>query len=91
MPKYRIGWLPGDGVGGEVLQAARIVLDRVGLDAEYLPGDIGWEFWCKEGDPLPGRTMELLKGVDAALFGAITSKPVREAEQELAPDSTARD
>ena len=36
MPKYRIAWLPGDGVGGEVLQAARIVLDRLGLDAEYL-------------------------------------------------------
>ena len=85
MPKYRIGWLPGDGVGAEVLQAARIVLDRVGLEAEYLRGDIGWEFWCKEGDPLPGRTKELLQGVDTALFGAITSKPVREAEQELAP------
>ncbi len=85
MPKYRIAWLPGDGVGGEVLQAARIVLDRLGLDAEYFPGDIGWEFWRREGDPLPRRTLELLKQVDAALFGAITSKPVREAEGELAP------
>ena len=85
MPKYRIAWLSGDGVGGEVLDAARIVLDRLGLDAEYLPGDIGWEFWCEEGDPLPGRTIQLLKEVDAALFGAVTSKPAREAAQELAP------
>ena len=90
MAKYRIAWLPGDGVGGEVLQAARIVLDRLELDAEYLPGDIGWEFWCQEGDPLPVRTIELLKQVDAALFGAITSKPAREARQELAPELRAK-
>ncbi|MDE2965088.1 MAG: isocitrate/isopropylmalate family dehydrogenase, partial [Acidobacteriota bacterium] len=63
MAKYKIAWLPGDGVGGEVLDAARIVLDRLGLDVEYLPGDIGWEFWRREGDPLPGRTIELLKQV----------------------------
>ena len=90
MAKYRIAWLPGDGVGGEVLRAARIVLDRLELDAEYLPGDIGWEFWCQEGDPLPARTIELLKQVDAALFGAITSKPAREARQELAPELRAK-
>src|SRR5262245_21414190 len=73
--KYKIGWLPGDGIGVEVLEAARIVLDKLDLGAEYLPGDIGWEWWCREGDPLPARTVELLKNVDAALFGAITSKP----------------
>lgn len=81
--KYRIAWLPGDGVGKEVMEAARIVLDRVGLDAEYIHGDIGWEFWCSEGDAFPERTVELLNNVDAALFGAITSKPVKEAEKEL--------
>ncbi|GAB4249614.1 MAG: isocitrate/isopropylmalate dehydrogenase family protein [Acidobacteriota bacterium] len=85
MAKYRIAWLPGDGVGPEVLEAARIVLDRVGFDAEYLEGDIGWRFWCEEGDPLPARTVELLKSVDAALFGAITSKPASVAEKELNP------
>jgi isocitrate/isopropylmalate dehydrogenase len=84
--KYRIAWLPGDGIGVDVMEAARIVLDRVGFDAEYVPGDIGWEFWCHEGDAFPPRTVDLLKGVDAALFGAITSKPAREAEKELAPE-----
>ena len=34
---FRIAWLPGDGVGIEVMEAAKLVLDRVGLDAEYLP------------------------------------------------------
>jgi 3-isopropylmalate dehydrogenase len=85
MAKYKIAWLPGDGIGVDVLEAAKIVLDKVALDAEYVPGDIGWEFWCREGDALPPRTVELLKNVDAALFGAITSKPAKDATAELAP------
>ena len=58
--KYRIAWLPGDGVGVDVMEATRIVLDRVGFDAEYIHGDIGWEFWCNEGDAFPARTVDLL-------------------------------
>jgi 3-isopropylmalate dehydrogenase len=85
MSRYKIAWLPGDGVGVDVMDATRIVLDRLKFDAEYIHGDIGWEFWCKEGDALPARTIELLKHVDAALFGAITSKPVKAAEAELVP------
>jgi 3-isopropylmalate dehydrogenase len=90
MAKYRIAWLPGDGVGVDVMDAARIVLDAVGLDAEYPHGDIGWEFWCREGDAFPARTIELLRNVDAAMFGAITSKPVKAAEAELVPELKGR-
>ena len=54
MAKYKIAWLPGDGVGNDVMEAAKIVLEKVKLDAEYIHGDIGWEFWSKEGNPLPG-------------------------------------
>lgn len=85
MARHRIGWLPGDGIGAEVLAAARVVLDRLGLDAEYHEGDIGWEYWRREGDAFPQRTVDLLKSVDAAMFGAVTSKPVRTAEAELTP------
>ena len=86
MPKYKIAWLPGDGVGNDVMDAAKIVLDKMQFDAEYIHGDIGWEFWRAEGNPLPDRTIELLKNTDCALFGAITSKPRDEAEAELAPE-----
>lgn len=86
MAKYKIAWLPGDGVGNDVMEAARIILDALKLDAEYKHGDIGWEFWCAEGNPLPDRTIELLKSTDACLFGAITSKPKEEAEKELVPE-----
>ncbi len=83
MSKHRIAWLPGDGIGIEVMDAARVVLDALGLDAQYVHGDIGWDFWCHEGDAFPQRTIDLLKDVDAAMFGAITSKPVKAAEAEL--------
>lgn len=83
---YKIAWLPGDGIGVDVLDATKIILEKLNLDAEYIHGDIGWEFWCKEGDALPERTVELLRNVDAAMFGAITSKPVKAAEQELVPE-----
>jgi len=86
MAKYHIAWLPGDGVGNDVMDAAKIVLDAINLDAEYIPGDIGWEFWKTEGDPLPARTIKLLKETDCGLFGAITSKPNDEAQKELAPE-----
>ena len=83
--RYKIAWLPGDGIGNDVMDAARIVLEKLQLDAEYIHGDIGWEFWRQEGNPLPDRTIDLLKSTDCCLFGAITSKPKEEAEQELAP------
>ena len=85
MAKYKIAWLPGDGVGNDVMECAKIILDTVGFDAEYIHGDVGWEFWKKEGNPLPERTIKVLKETDCCLFGAITSKPKDEAEKELSP------
>lgn len=86
MAKLKIALLAGDGIGRDVMDAARIVLDKIDLNAEYLEGEVGWELWKSEGNPLPERTIELLKSTDCCLFGAITSKPKEEAEQELAPE-----
>ncbi|GAB4184156.1 MAG: isocitrate/isopropylmalate dehydrogenase family protein [Calditrichia bacterium] len=86
MSKRTIVAMPGDGIGKTVLPEAIRVLDAVGFDAEYVHADIGWEFWCKEGNPLPQRTLDLLEKHKIALFGAITSKPKAEAAKELAPE-----
>jgi 3-isopropylmalate dehydrogenase len=86
MAKYKIAWLPGDGVGNDVMDCAKLILDTIGLDAEYIHGDVGWEFWKSEGNPLPDRTIKILKETDCCLFGAITSKPKEEAEKELSPE-----
>ena len=78
--------LPGDGIGNQVLPEALRILKAVGFDAEYIHADIGWECWCREGNALPERTTELLAKHKLGLFGAITSKPKKQAEAELKPE-----
>ena len=85
MAKYTVVTMPGDGIGNQVLPEALRVLKEVGFDAEYVHGDIGWEFWRSEGNALPDRTIELLAKHRLGLFGAITSKPNKEAQAELDP------
>ena len=86
MSKRTIVALPGDGIGKSVLDETIRVLDAAGFEAEYIEGDIGWEFWKSEGNPLPDRTIKLLEEHKIALFGAITSKPKDAAAEELAPE-----
>jgi 3-isopropylmalate dehydrogenase len=86
MPKRTIVAMPGDGIGKTVLDETIRVLDAAGFEADYVEGDIGWEFWCSEGNPLPQRTLDLIEKHKIGLFGAITSKPKDEAFNELKPE-----
>ncbi|NOR54510.1 MAG: isocitrate/isopropylmalate dehydrogenase family protein, partial [Candidatus Aminicenantes bacterium] len=86
MSERNIVIMPGDGIGKGVLPEALRILDAVGFSANYIHADIGWEFWCKEGDPLPQRTIDLLTEHRLSLFGAITSKPKDQAVRELNPE-----
>ncbi|MFZ0200441.1 MAG: isocitrate/isopropylmalate family dehydrogenase [Candidatus Sulfotelmatobacter sp.] len=86
MAKYTVVTMPGDGIGNQVLPEALRLLKAVGFDAQYMHGDIGWECWRREGNALPERTAELLAKHKLGLFGAITSKPKKDAEAELRPE-----
>jgi 3-isopropylmalate dehydrogenase len=86
MKRHTIVSMPGDGVGKVVLPEAIRVLDAVGFEADYVHADIGWDCWVDQGNPLPERTIELLAEHKLGLFGAITSKPKREAMAELRPE-----
>lgn len=90
MSKRTIVSMPGDGIGKPVLDEALRVLEAAGFEANYVEGDIGWEFWRKEGNPLPQRTLDLLAEHKIGLFGAITSKPKDDAFNELAPELQAK-
>nr|MCU0332535.1 isocitrate/isopropylmalate family dehydrogenase [Ignavibacteriaceae bacterium] len=83
--KRTIVAMPGDGIGKTVLPESIRVLKAVGFEADYVNGDIGWDFWCSEGNALPDRTVDLLKKHKLGLFGAITSKPKDSADKELDP------
>jgi isocitrate dehydrogenase (NAD+) len=83
--------MPGDGIGKTVLPESIKVLNAVGFEADYLYADIGWDFWCTEGNALPQRTIDLLEKYKIGLFGAITSKPKEAAAKELSPTLQDKD
>ncbi len=86
MARRTVVAMPGDGIGKVVLPEAVRVLEAVGFEAEYVHGDIGWDFWINEGNALPDRTVDLLARHKLGLFGAITSKPKKKAAAELKPE-----
>lgn len=73
---YRICLIEGDGIGHEVVPAARKVLEATGLPLEFLETEAGWETFERRGVSVPEKTLEKVMASDATLFGAATS-PIR--------------
>ncbi|KAF8448293.1 isocitrate dehydrogenase LysB [Terfezia claveryi] len=73
----RIGLIPGDGIGKEVLTSGRQVLEALqssSLKFSFLPLSAGWGTFKSTGTALPDSTVDALKAeCDAALFGAVSS------------------
>jgi homoisocitrate dehydrogenase len=72
---HTITLIPGDGIGGEVIPAARRVLEALGLPLTFHEGDAGFGTFERRGDALPPDTLALCEASDAVLFGA-TSSPM---------------
>jgi isocitrate dehydrogenase (NAD+) len=66
---HRVTLIPGDGIGPEVVEAARRVLDATGVSFEWDRQDAGFEVWEREGDPLPTRVLESIGETRLALKG----------------------
>jgi homoisocitrate dehydrogenase len=75
MKQYRICLLPGDGIGPEVVAAARRVLEALPLSFSWEEGAIGYGAYQKYGAPLPEVTLQKVTSADATLFGAVTTPP----------------
>jgi 3-isopropylmalate dehydrogenase len=67
---HRIVVIPGDGIGGEVIPAARRVLEAVDPGFEFVEAAAGDDVAAERGDPLPAETVEAVETADATLFGA---------------------
>jgi len=67
----RIVVLGGDGIGPEVIAAARRVLDAVGLDADYDEHSFGGAAIDAFGTPLHDHTLAACRAADAVLLGAV--------------------
>lgn len=71
----KIGVLPGDGIGPEVIAEGIKILDAIaekyGHNFSYTYADVGAVAMDKTGNPLPEETLAICKASDAFLFGAI--------------------
>ena len=70
---YRVGVIPGDGTGPEVVSEALKVLGAVadGFVVDTVPYDLGGERSLRTGETLPESVLDELRTVDAVLLGAI--------------------
>ncbi|KAG7571551.1 hypothetical protein FFLO_00567 [Filobasidium floriforme] len=73
----KIGMIPADGIGREVLPAAQRTLEALGSSIpkpEFIPLLAGWDLFQKTGTALPEETIRTLKEeCDGAMFGAVSS------------------
>ncbi|KAB8206179.1 hypothetical protein BDV34DRAFT_194509 [Aspergillus parasiticus] len=80
----RIGLIPGDGIGREVIPAGRKVLESLpaslNLNFSFVNLDAGFDTFKQTGTALPDKTVETLKKeCDGALFGAVSSPSTKVA------------
>ncbi|MGA3057228.1 MAG: isocitrate/isopropylmalate family dehydrogenase [Candidatus Limnocylindrales bacterium] len=69
--------IPGDGIGPELAQATRRVLDASGVEFDWEVVDAGEAVMAKEGTPLPQYVLDSIVRNKVALKGPITT-PVGE-------------
>ena len=68
---HRITLIPGDGIGPEVIDAARRVVEATGVPVEWDRQDMGAGAFSRAGDPLPPATLASLRSTRVALKGPI--------------------
>ena len=65
--------IPGDGIGPEVSEATRRVLDATGIGLEWVVEEAGERAVAREGTPLPQRVLTSIRRTRVALKGPITT------------------
>ena len=80
MRTYRIATIPGDGIGQETVAAARRVLDALsathGFGLAWTEYPWGSAFHAETGAMMPADGIDLLRGADAILLGAVGTPQV---------------
>lgn len=70
---YKITFIRGDGVGPEISEATRMVLEATGLPFEWEFQEAGEDVFATEGTPLPDRVIESIKKNRIAIKGPVTT------------------
>jgi 3-isopropylmalate dehydrogenase len=78
---YKIGVIPGDGTGSEVIAEGKKVLDaaskKFGFGLQYTFYDVGGDRYLKTGELLPDSVLAEFKAQDALYLGAIGHPDVK--------------
>jgi isocitrate dehydrogenase (NAD+) len=69
----RVTLIPGDGIGPELAEATRRVLDASGVEFEWEVLDAGEAVMAKEGTPLPQSVLDSILRNKVAIKGPITT------------------
>jgi isocitrate dehydrogenase (NAD+) len=70
---YNVTLIPGDGVGPEITEATRRVLEATGVKFKWELAYVGAEVMAKEGTPLPDSVIRSIKKNKVALKGPVTT------------------
>ena len=70
---HRVTLLPGDGIGPEVTEAARAVIDATGVAIEWEVREAGLPAIEREGEPLPASVLAAIRETGTALKGPVTT------------------
>jgi len=70
---YTITLIPGDGIGPEISEAMKKVVEATGVKINWEIQHAGEEVYLKEGNPLPERVIESIKKNKIAIKGPITT------------------
>jgi isocitrate dehydrogenase (NAD+) len=70
---YRVTLIPGDGVGPELSEATRRVLEATGVEFEWDVQEAGADVMDKYGTPLPEHVLESIRRNKVAIKGPITT------------------
>lgn len=70
---HKITFIPGDGMGPEVSDAAKRCIDATGVQIEWEQKEAGTDIMESAGTPLPVDTLESIKKNKVAIKGPITT------------------
>src|SRR5437016_207979 len=70
---YRVTLIPGDGVGPELSEATRRVLEATGVEFDWDVQEAGADVMDKYGTPLPDHVLESIRANGVAIKGPITT------------------
>jgi isocitrate dehydrogenase (NAD+) len=73
MGQHKITCIPGDGIGPEIMAAAKVAVAATGVEIRWIDVEAGADVMPKYGTPLPQAVIDSIKETKVAIKGPITT------------------